>query len=592
MSTSETTMYEWNAIPWPRLEREAFKLQKRIYQAARQGDVEKIHKLQRLLIKSQGAALLAVRRVAQDSGGKRTPGIDGKASLNSRQKMRLAEKLRRDPYGSKARPVRRVWIPKPGKDEKRPLGIPVMEDRARQALAKLALEPEWEARFEPNSYGFRPGRSCQDAVEAVFQQLRTAPKYVLDADIAGCFDRIDHKALLDKLGTYPAMRRTIRGWLKAGLMDDGEFSPTTEGTPQGGVISPLLMNVALHGLESAVEDAFQLFKCPPGQRRVPWKPKVIRYADDFVIFHRDREAIERAQQVAAEWLRGMGLEMKASKTRIAHTLEAIDGQAGFDFLGFNFRLYPRGKTRCIRDVRGRELGFSPSVRPSRNSQKKLLLKVREIVRSHPNVHQAGLIAMLNPVLRGWGNYFSTAVSKEIFGKMDMLIYRKLWSWATRRHSNKGRRWVASRYWLLAQGRGWTFGIDRKTTLHKLGELPIRRHVKVQGDRSPFDGDALYWSARLGAHPELPRGMATYLKRQKGECVGCGMFFKPGDRLESVRIRNERLGLRPGQMALVHDHCLALIDRRAMTTHHEAEEPDEGKLSSPVLKTSTDGDVRA
>lgn len=554
MSTSATTMYEWDTIPWLRLERSVFKLQKRIYQAARERNVEQIHKLQRLLIKSRAAVFLAVKRVAQDSSGKRTAGVDGLASLTAQQKLQLAEKIRHNPLISKAQPVRRVWIPKPGKDEKRPLGIPVMEDRARQALAKLALEPEWEAKFEPNSYGFRPGRSCHDAVAAIYLQMRTAPKYVLDADISGCFDHINHEALLDKLGTFPGMRRMVRAWLKAGLLDGGELFPTSEGTPQGGVISPLLMNVALHGFATAIEDAFQQFKSPKGVRRTPWKPKVIRYADDFVIFHRDRKALERAKQIAADWLQGMGLEMKPSKTRITHTLEAIDGPAGFDFLGFHFRLYPRGKTRCMRNGRGHLLGFTPSIRPSQDSQKRFLLKIREIIRSHRNVHQAGLIRLLNPVIRGWGNYFSAVVSKDVFRKMDMHIYQKLWSWAKRRHPNKGRRWIAHRYWLLGAGRGWIFGMDGKITLHKLGEIPIRRHVKVVGDRSPFDGDAIYWSTRLGAHPELPRGMPKFLKRQKGICPGCGMFFKPGDQLEYVRIQDEHSGTRRGQLALVHDHC--------------------------------------
>lgn len=592
MSTSETAMYEWDTLPWPRLERSVFKLQKRIYQAARQGDVENIHRLQRLLMKSRAAVLIAVKRVAQDSTGKRTAGIDGIASLDARQKLQLAGTIRRDPLNPKAQPVRRVWIPKPGKDEKRPLGIPVMEDRARQALVKLALEPEWEARFEPNSYGFRPGRSCHDAVAAIYLQMRTAPKYVLDADISGCFDHISHEALLDKLGTFPGLRRVIRAWLRAGLLDSGEFSPTSEGTPQGGVISPLLMNVALHGFESAIEDAFQQYKCPKGQLRIPWKPRVIRYADDFVIFHRDREAIEKAKQIAADWLRGMGLEMKPSKTRITHTLEEVDGPAGFEFLGFHFRLYRRGKNRSVRDPGGHVLGFTPSIRPSQASQKRLLLKVREIARQHRNSHQAGLIRALNPVLRGWGNYFSAVVSKDVFAKMDMCIFKRLWSWATRRHSNKGRQWIARRYWLLASGRGWTFGIDGRITLHKLSDIPIRRHVKVMGERSPFDGDAFYWSTRLGAHPELPRGMPAFLKRQKGVCPCCRMFFKPGDELAYVHLPGERSGSGPGQLALVHDHCRHNTARCAMTMHHSTEEPDEGKLSRPVLKTSTDGDVRA
>ena len=238
MSTSATMMYEWDRTPWQKLERSVFKLQKRIYRASSRGDVKAVHRLQRLLIKSEGAALLAVRRVTQDNKGKRTAGIDGLASLKKKQKLDLARTVKGNPLPAKAKPVRRVWIPKPGKNEERPLGIPVMEDRARQALAKLALEPEWEAKFEPNSYGFRPGRSCHDAVEAIFDYIRNVPKYVLDADIAQCFDRINHSALLKKLETFSMLRRAVRAWLKAGVMDGGHLFPTSEGAPQGGVVTP------------------------------------------------------------------------------------------------------------------------------------------------------------------------------------------------------------------------------------------------------------------------------------------------------------------------------------------------------------------
>ncbi len=592
MSTSATMMYEWHDIPWRKLEGGVFKLQKRIYQASGRGDVEAVHKLQRLLIKSKAAALLAVRRVAQDNQGKRTAGIDGLASLPDQQKLDLACKVMSDPLVPKAKPVRRVWIPKPGKDEQRPLGIPVMEDRARQALAKMALEPEWEAKFEPTSYGFRPGRSCHDAIADIFNHVKHATKCVLDADIAKCFDRINHEALLTKLGTFPQLRRAVKAWLKAGIMDGGELFPTSEGTPQGGVISPLLANIALHGFGTAIESAFQQFKCPPGQHRILWKPTVIRYADDFVVFHRDLEALNHAQQVAAEWLRGMGLEMKPSKTRITHTLEAIDGPAGFDFLGFHVRQYARGKNRCVHGTHGDPVGFVPSIRPGPESQKRFLAKIGDIISSNRNVHQAGLIRLLNPIIRGWGNYYSTVVSKAIFQKMDMLIFRKLWAWASYRHANKGRRWIAHRYWLLGT-RGWTFGIDGKITLHKLAEIPIRRHIKVQGHRSPFDGDAVYWSTRMGAYPELRPSMARALKAQQGHCPGCGLFFKPGDEMVFVRLSREPPDLEPGPLTLVHDHCQDLTQQMVCDDKHcFAEEPDEGKPSRPVLKPSTGSDARA
>lgn len=277
MSGLEVT-YEWGQIPWRKLEISVFKLQKRIYKASQAGDIQKVHRLQRLLLSSRAAKLLAVRRVTQDNQGKNTAGVDGVKSLKPDERLALAEDLGRLPIG---RPTRRVWIPKPGKDEKRPLGIPCMLDRAHQAMVKLALEPEWEAIFEPNSYGFRPGRSVHDAIGAIFIAIEKQPKYVLDADIAKCFDRIDQKALLEKMGTFPAVRRKVNRWLKAGVMDQGVFAETQMGTPHGGVLSPLLANIALHGLESHLCDAFpERLRDSQSGKRICWKPQVIRYADD------------------------------------------------------------------------------------------------------------------------------------------------------------------------------------------------------------------------------------------------------------------------------------------------------------------------
>ncbi len=239
---SQQLMVEWHSINWRKLERSVYKLQKRIYQASVRGDVKAFRRLQKTLMKSWSARALAVRRVTQDNQGKKTAGVDGVKSLTPKQRLELTGNLN---LGTKVSPTRRVWIPKPGTEEKRPLGIPTMKDRALQALVKLALEPEWEARFEPNSYGFRAGRSCHDAIEAIFSAITLKPKYVLDADIAKCFDRIDQEALLRKLNTFPTIRRQVRAWLKAGVMDGKQLFPTSEGTPQGGVISPLLANIAL-----------------------------------------------------------------------------------------------------------------------------------------------------------------------------------------------------------------------------------------------------------------------------------------------------------------------------------------------------------
>lgn len=274
---SQQLMVEWNSINWRKLERTVYKLQKRIYRASERGDVKAYRQLQKMLMKSWSARALAVRKVTQDNKGKRTAGVDGVKSLTPKQRLNLTGILK---WGLKVSPTRRVWISKPGTEEKRPLGIPTINDRALQALVKLALEPEWEARFEPNSYGFRAGRSCQDAIEAIFIAIGQKPKYVLDADISKCFDRINQEALLEKLNTSPTIRRQIRAWLKAGVMDGKQLFSTSEGTPQGGTISPLLANIALHGMEERIKQYAETLK---GSKRDNRRNlSLIRYADDFV----------------------------------------------------------------------------------------------------------------------------------------------------------------------------------------------------------------------------------------------------------------------------------------------------------------------
>jgi RNA-directed DNA polymerase len=505
--------------------------------------------------------------------------------------MNLAGQLK---LNSKAKPARRVWIPKPGRDEKRPLGIPTMYDRALQGLVKMAIEPQWEARFEPNSYGFRPGRSCHDAIEAIFNAIRYKPKWVLDADIAKCFDRIEHEKLLNKLDAFPAIRRQIKAWLKAGVIDTGQLFTTEEGTPQGGVISPLLANIALHGMEESIKSL--AIKLPGKGGRIKKRDAIslIRYADDFVILHENKDVILKCRDHIQEWLKGIGLELKDTKTHITHTLEGDN--PGFDFLGFNIRQYQVGKYKTGKDTKGNPLGFKTIIKPSKKAIKTHYKKLKEIVDTHRAVPQGALIKHLNPVIRGWSNYYSRVVSKEVFSQMDSSLYWKLTRWGYRRHPNKSKEWVAKKYWQAIGNRQWVFATRAKSNPIKLlnhAETPIVRHVKVKGEASPYDGNLKYWSTRMGNQPGVPTRVSKLLKKQKGKCTHCGHYFKEEDIMEVDHIIPETLGGKDEykNLQLLHRHCHDVKTASdgslgAYDKGQAVEEPDEVKVSSPVLKTSS------
>ncbi len=594
-------MYRWELLDWETRERQVFKLQKRIYQASQRGDVKTVHSLQKLLMNSWSAKCLAVRRVTQDNQGKKTAGVDGVKSLSPKQRMHLVTTLKLEP---KARPVRRVWIPKPGTPEKRGLGIPVMYDRALQALVKLALEPEWEAKFEPNSDGFRPGRSCPDAIEAIFKSISQKDKFVLDADIAKCFDRINHQALLEKLATSPTIRQIIKSWLKAGVMEDETLFPTEEGTPQGGVISPLLANIALHGLETAIREAIPASVQRDGKQRANWKPNVIRYADDFLILHRDRAVIEQCKELTNAWLGGMGLELKPSKTRITHTLHECEGNSGFDFLAFHVRQYPVGKTHPGKVSNGyisTPLGFKTIIKPSEEAVHRHRLKIKEEIHKHRSQTQEQLIGTLNRIIRGWWNYHQRSSASETFAKVTHLTWLKLMRWAKRRHGNQSMKWRHQKYWPPG-ATNWEFRTVEGKRLMKQSEFSIIRHIKVKDNKSPYDGDWSYWATRMGRHPELPLKKAKLLKMQHGRCAYCGLYFKDGDLLEVDQMIPKSHGGKDTykNMQLLHRHChdqkplkeKSLVVRGTHDKSQVIEEPDEINVSRPVLKTSREGNEPA
>jgi len=603
-SIVDLSMMEWKKADWRKLEKRVFKLQKRIYKASQRGDVKAIRRLQKTMMRSWSCKMLAVIRVTQDNKGKKTAGVDGVKSLTPKQRFDLVARLK---LSSKSRPTRRVWIDKPGKDEKRPLGIPTMNDRALQALVKLALEPEWEARFEPNSYGFRPGRSAHDAKEAIFNAIRYKAKYVLDADIAKCFDCIDHKALLDKLNTFPTISRQIRAWLKAGVMDDLQFQETSEGTPQGGVISPLLANIALHGMEERIKRYAETLPTKKGwgKRDNRSSLNLIRYADDFVILHKELTVVQRCQEIISEWLLNMGLELKPSKTRLAHTLNKYeDEEPGFDFLGFNVRQFPVGLYTSGKKSNGELLGFKTIITPSSKKVKAHYQRIVDTIDAHKSAPQEALIGKLNPIIRGWANYYSTVVSKETYSQLDHLVFKKLWNWAKHRHPNKMGQWIANKYWQTIDGDNWVFAIRQEGTnpmrLLKHSRTPIVSYVKVKGEASPYDGNLIYWSKRKSEHPVMPNRVAKLLKQQKGKCPHCELYFREEDAMEIDHIIPRTLGGKDEykNLQLLHTHChdtKTAEDGSVGGTHNKSqfsEEPDEEKFSCPVLEPSMGGDLHA
>ncbi|MBE9141939.1 group II intron reverse transcriptase/maturase [Planktothrix mougeotii] len=552
MKTSITkTTGTWNSINWAKVQRVVFKIQTRIYQASLSGQNAKARKLQKLLVKSYYARLLAIRKVTQDNQGKKTAGIDGIKSITPKQRLELAENLGK--Y-QKAKPLRRKWIPKPN-GEKRPLSIPTINDRVRQALVKLALEPQWEARFEGESYGFRPGRSAHDAMSRIFQSINKGEYYILDADISKCFDQINHDYLLSKIDCPSIIKAQIKQWLKAGVMDNGIFEATEAGTPQGGVISPLLANIALDGMIELIKRKF-----PKKNSRI--QAQVIRYADDFVVISPQLEVIQQCQIDIEEWLKPIGLELKPSKTRICHTLREIEVKGemvkpGFEFLGWNFRQYPVGKHHASKtgSQNSKLLGFKTLIKPSKKSIKAHADKMKDVIKNHKTAPQYALIKRLNPIIRGWCNYHSKVCSKETFSSLDHKTWQRLRAWTVSRCGKAGRKKL-SKYFKKNDNRAWNFETNDGFKLLTHAETPITRHVTVRPDASPYDGNWTYWNTRIGTSYDVPKRVTFLLKKQKGRCNLCGQYFTPEDVVEtdhiqptSLKGKNEYKNLQ-----LLHRHC--------------------------------------
>src|SRR5262249_7781682 len=347
----------------------------------------------------------------------------GKVVVTAPDKAMLANRVRRLGTTGSAQPVKRVYIPKANK-QRRPLSIPVIFDRVQQARVTSALEPEWEARFEPKVYGFRPGRGCKDAIEAIFQVARgpnPSRQWCLDADLAKAFDRIDHARLLSHLGTFPA-RKQVEQWLKAGVVEEGRFSPTEEGTPQGGVVSPALLNIALHGMEQAAGVRYQLNGVHAGELRRD-SPVLIRYDDDLVALCHNKEQAEQVKARLTEWLAPRGLAFNEDKTRVVHL------DQGFDFLGFT-----------VRRQSGKVL-----IKPSKTAVRRHRERPRTEMRSLRGSNAVKVLQQLTPIVRGWATYYRTVVSSETFASLDYYMWKLTYKWAKHTHPKKPKHWITNRY---------------------------------------------------------------------------------------------------------------------------------------------------
>lgn len=541
----------WFQIDWGKCQRRVRKLQVRIVKAKQMNDKKKVRSLQRLLAHSYSAKAVAVRR-ATENQGKKTPGVDGEVWDTPEKKFKAIASLRSKDY--QPLPLRRTYIPK-SDGKKRPLGIPCMKDRAMQALYLMALEPVAECSADGNSYGFRQGRSTHDAIEQCFKTLaaKDRAEYIWEGDIRACFDKISHQWLLENI---PMDKQILSRWLKAGYVEKRVFYNTIEGTPQGGIISPVLCNMTLDGIQAILRKKFSPWS------KIPPKVNLIRYADDLVVTGASLGILQQVQVIIEEFLKERGLELSLHKTKLTHVAD------GFDFLGQNVRKYSSQKL---------------IVTPSKKSLKNFLRKVKNIIDRNKTATQERIIYLLNPVIRGWANYHRHICSKETFSDVDNKIWHMLWNWAKRRHSNRRLRWVKDKYFASNASRKWIFchRLNGKiiSTLVKAADIPIIRHIKIQAHANPFDPIwELYFENRHSEKMLLSqrgkRKLIYLWEKQNKRCLSCHQLITTETRWHVHHIIPRHLGGTDSldNLCLLHPDCHIQL-------HHKKDEASTRSNSS-------------
>jgi RNA-directed DNA polymerase len=560
-SKEEDHTAKWQATNWPEIEARVHRKQRAIHAAFKQGNTKKGHRLQEELLRSHDAKLLAVRNATDPAKGADTPGIDGRKSLSMAQKWRLANSIDID---MKPSPVRRVFVPKPGNTQHRPLGIPTIPDRAIQHLIKLALEPAAETWLAPEQFGFRPGRSPWDAANHIRLRLRQ-PKFVLDADITKFFDRIDHNAILRNIPGPPCIIKAVRRLLKAGIMEGVELTHPEFGTSQGGPLSPLLANLVLADLPAIISREF-----PAGRRindkKIAKPPYICMYADDFIVIHQRHDVLKQVRVLVEQWLADRGLELHADKTAIRHTATHADGYRGFRFLGFDFRHHRIGKNQgggngpkwflwtgpskeALKQVYADCAAAIDASKRSRKRRGATIDKARKGLATPEEI----MVIRLNRIIRGWCGYHRPFFAKETFSKLDHQLFTKLWKWTLREHPKRNRKWVIEHYWNNAAP--WRFRFKTAITgkpveLIQAAATPIVRHFQVISNKSWFDGDWAYWATRSGRYPMLIPSAAMALKHQRGRCPSCKQKFVSKDRVSAVRLQQ----VHGPRSCVMHSEC--------------------------------------